>query len=461
MQFTPKQEEELRIALQRIRQGKGSNVDKQNVAYAQRNGWNTANTNANETDRTNIYNSLKGNANHAKFLKMAEKIINKSANIQQPLSAQKTFWRTLQRDTTPFGGVVDPALKNAGFFSDKRFRELSPADQASIRASRENAANAHLRGINDIERQRGIQANDVVRNLSNLINEKRALEQEKQSSRYNELKNKELELRIRKLASDNGYNVDNNGNISRDFSNATVDQIANAIKSIESGGDYNAKGDYDKMGNPQSFGAYQFNKPAGTWNAWSNEYANKVLKKSEVLPMTPENQDAVVKFKINQWLRKGYTPQEIAAKWNSGSFSGRVPNYIQKFSNALSKTGAFEAKKGEHTLWTKSQVRKLAENVSDKTSSELWNNYTDDQLDALQRQVNNNIALSLSKQVKPAFLFQLGIDKEDLQAIISMKLEGTSDDELKTIFTSLGMDPSKVDELNQILNQLATTGQIE
>ena len=128
-----------------------------------------------------------------------------------------------------------------------------------------------------------------------------------------------------------------------DVSNSTVDQIAEAIKQVESGGNYNAKG-----GSGES-GAYQF--MPGTWASWSADYSNQVLHKSGVLPMTPENQDAVAKWKIQTWLSQGLTPQQIAAKWNSGSEIGwenkigvnskgvsyNVPAYVNKVTNALSK----------------------------------------------------------------------------------------------------------------------------
>jgi len=139
-----------------------------------------------------------------------------------------------------------------------------------------------------------------------------------------------------------GLTMDDDGNITRDTSSANATQIANAIKQIESNNNYEAKGASGE------YGAYQF-MPA-TWNSWSSDYANKVLGQStRRLEQTPENQDAVAEFKIQQWLSQGLSPEQIAAKWNSGSEIGwenkigvnkqgvayNVPNYVKKFNQAL------------------------------------------------------------------------------------------------------------------------------
>ena len=142
-----------------------------------------------------------------------------------------------------------------------------------------------------------------------------------------------------------GLTVDDNGNviqIQQDISNATVDDIANAIKTVESNGNYSASGASGE------YGAYQF-MPA-TWASWSKEYAGKVLGQSiGNMEMTQENQDSVAKFKIGQWLSNGLSPQQIAAKWNSGSefdwenkvgtnskgVEYNVPGYVNKVVGVL------------------------------------------------------------------------------------------------------------------------------
>ncbi|HBY54585.1 MAG TPA: hypothetical protein DEH15_19380 [Marinilabiliales bacterium] len=115
-----------------------------------------------------------------------------------------------------------------------------------------------------------------------------------------------------------------------------VKKIAEAIKEVESGGNYQAKG-----GSGES-GAYQF-MPA-TWDAWSKQYLGYVA------PMTQENQDKVAEAKINDLLNQGYSAKEIALIWNGGSTQIKSGTnkygvkydtgaYAEKVLNALNKSG--------------------------------------------------------------------------------------------------------------------------
>jgi hypothetical protein len=110
-----------------------------------------------------------------------------------------------------------------------------------------------------------------------------------------------------------------------------------AIKSIESGGDYNAQGASGE------FGAYQF--MPDTWASWSKEVFG------EPVQPTPENQDRVARAKIQEWVKQGYDPRQVASLWNSGKpdWSGNkgvndqgveydTPAYVQKFEQEFQKT---------------------------------------------------------------------------------------------------------------------------
>lgn len=121
---------------------------------------------------------------------------------------------------------------------------------------------------------------------------------------------------------------------------ATADEIARAIKSVESGGNYEAKGVNGEIG------AYQIMPE--NWSEWSAEYARAIGLGEQTLLPTPKNQDAVAKFKIQQLLNKGFSPSEIASIWNSGSpnpegkigvnkkgIPFNVPLYVERFNNAL------------------------------------------------------------------------------------------------------------------------------
>lgn len=85
-----------------------------------------------------------------------------------------------------------------------------------------------------------------------------------------------------------------------------TETIAEAIKAVESGGNYTAKGASGE------YGAYQF-MPA-TWKDWAGKYLGKADA-----PMTPANQDKVAKARIDDLLKQGYNAYQIALIWNGGS----------------------------------------------------------------------------------------------------------------------------------------------
>lgn len=87
--------------------------------------------------------------------------------------------------------------------------------------------------------------------------------------------------------------------------NGSASSIAEAIKQVESGGNYNAKGGSGEGG------AYQF-MPT-TWKSWAGKYLGNANA-----PMSQENQDKVATARIQDWLNEGKTPAEIALLWNSG-----------------------------------------------------------------------------------------------------------------------------------------------
>lgn len=104
---------------------------------------------------------------------------------------------------------------------------------------------------------------------------------------------------------------------------ANAQQIADAIKQIESGGNYNAQG---KAGES---GAYQYLPE--TWRKISSDYqsANLGVSTRYALPYTSENQDKVTKWKIQDLLDKNFSPKEIALIWNT-SLGGQEKPLIKK-----------------------------------------------------------------------------------------------------------------------------------
>ena len=85
----------------------------------------------------------------------------------------------------------------------------------------------------------------------------------------------------------------------------TAQKLANAIKTVESGGNYNAKGASGESG------AYQF--MPSTWKSWAQQYLGNANA-----PMTKENQDKVAIMRIQDLLDQGYSAQQVALIWNGG-----------------------------------------------------------------------------------------------------------------------------------------------
>lgn len=125
----------------------------------------------------------------------------------------------------------------------------------------------------------------------------------------------------------------------------TSARIMETIRNLESGGDYNAKG---KSG---EFGAYQF--MPDTWANWSKEVFG------EPAQPTPENQDRVARAKIQEWVKQGYEPRQVASLWNSGepNWTGKkgvndqgveydTPAYVEKFQQEFQKTEPGQGQKG-------------------------------------------------------------------------------------------------------------------
>jgi len=309
-----------------------------------------------------LINPLDKWKNQTVFMNTAKDIIRQKQGMNRDITDSKNYWRSLIRQTSPFGGLRDPALETPGMFTDERMRLMSPQDQASVRASRTSTAQAHLQGLGEEQDYRETRTENTMAVLRDLWTEKEKLEQQKIDAAKDEresgllaLQMKKLNFEIANLGRNNGLVMDENGNVVADISNATVDSIAESIKFAEGNNPY----DYH-VANRQELGAYQF--MPDTWNAWSAEYLQsldpnnpKAVNKS--LELTQENQDAVAKFKIQEWLNRGFTPELVAAAWNAGEGSiandkwktmegistitgepYNVPAYVNKFTNHLASS---------------------------------------------------------------------------------------------------------------------------
>lgn len=111
-------------------------------------------------------------------------------------------------------------------------------------------------------------------------------------------------------------------------------KVMKAIRTVESGGKYDAKGDY-QGGTATSTGAYQ-------WHGDNWKTAAKTVLGNENAEMTPANQNKVAYHQIKAYKDQGLQPEEIAARWNgakidpiSGRYTYINPEYGKKFRIAL------------------------------------------------------------------------------------------------------------------------------
>jgi hypothetical protein len=116
-----------------------------------------------------------------------------------------------------------------------------------------------------------------------------------------------------------------------------VTLIMLTLSHVESGGNYYA------VGGSGDAGKYQI--LSDTWKGWCILYFKKQLDTS------PENQDLLVRVVISDWLEKGLTIEQIAAKWNCGTHTGwankkginkfgipfDVPKYVYTFVHRYNK----------------------------------------------------------------------------------------------------------------------------
>lgn len=146
------------------------------------------------------------------------------------------------------------------------------------------------------------------------------------------LNNQEQELKIQQWALDNGLSYEEAKNMMngvKDYSNVSLDDFANALRGQESGGNYNAL-------NQRTGASGAFQILPGNWPKWSQEYADATgLNMS--LPNTPENQDKVAKFKMQQYFDKYGNWEDVASMW----YSGRPLSQVRAEGWADNKQGPY------------------------------------------------------------------------------------------------------------------------
>lgn len=116
-----------------------------------------------------------------------------------------------------------------------------------------------------------------------------------------------------------------------------VVNLAKSIRTVESGGNFQAQG---KSG---EYGGYQFTEP--TWNATAKKHGVNVPLKQA----TPEQQNEVAYKQLKEWKDSGYNVGEIASMWNSGKPDNYLNNHVGINDHGVSYNTPEYAKKVAET----------------------------------------------------------------------------------------------------------------
>lgn len=138
---------------------------------------------------------------------------------------------------------------------------------------------------------------------------------------------------------------------------SSAQQIAAAIAKIETNGGL----DIRAGASGELASKYQYLPE--TWNRYSQEYNKAINGVNEPIAFSNAVEDAVTVWKVQQWLDKGYTGEQIAAMWNGGDGAANdwqtrvgvnkygvaysVPNYVNKFKQAL---GNIQVNSGSNSI---------------------------------------------------------------------------------------------------------------
>jgi hypothetical protein len=463
--------------------------------------------------------SLKSNT---AFLTAAQDIIKRKATIQQPLSEMKAYWRTLQKDMSPFGGMRDEALEMPGVFKDERMRELSPGDQASIRTARDAAASSHLQGIREEEEYRLTREEDILNLMTDLLSEKEQKEEKNKtdlnnlalaaakggadgntikailnSKTYGDgvvkasayLKDK-LSITDQINLKENNYKVDENGNLYKEQERDPITGVpTDPSKLIR---DYNftsyARDDqwgYSVsaiIGNMPSFNSItDLDKYIKSKNSTiANQSPNATSNVASAIWQAAQSRNIPVDI-LTAVLQheSGFATSPVALKnnnpggytWNPsmGEALKGTPRpadeggFYVKFATLTDGMKAIAGNIArryqepstpgiEHKFWTEAAVRSLAQ-VTGKNSTELWNNYTDDQLDELAKSASGDVVKNVVKKIPAAALYRLNITQGQAEEILTVSTMGFTDEEVKEMMGELGMNPSNLDELKKLVEE--------
>lgn len=364
--------------------------------------------------------------NYENLKSAAQKLLEIQTNKNADLTSASSYWNEIKKDWTPFGGARDASATNVGTFTDKDFQLMSPWDQASIRQSRESAAEAHLQGLSQERKSREAIGWTALQNVSDIYGKQQQAIRDARSESDKAIENKSklwIALSV--------WDYKNLGVWISDINIpwVTGKDIVEAIRGNEwARWDYNIKGWSDET--------WVFQYQPSTWNGYSQEYIKAHPEEFKgksiwVLPMTPANQENVTAWKIQTWLDEWRTPAQIFSKWNTWSFTWwenkvwvnsfwvkyNAPAYVEKWLNTLLKNKGITSTLPNN--YTASQLNSLAQDTW-KTVTEL-KAMTTDALNTLANEIANDPYLKTANEKWLDIRTKYWISAKDIADILRLK----------------------------------------
>lgn len=261
----------------------------------------------------------------------------------------------------------------------------------------------------------------------------------------NDLELKRLQQRYDLATSGSGLVFDNSGNIVTDVSGADADAVANAILTVESGGNFNAAGGSGENGR------FQF-MPA-TWNIISQQYA-QANGINQSLRMTPENEDKVARWKIGQLLASGNSPQDVALIWNT-SLGGAEKPFVRKGVNdkGISYDSGAYAQKVMNVLRQNVGSSGSANSEAERIAADIFSGSSNQKLGDISTKNNlrSNVSTALTKLKAQA------LATGDIQGVIRASAGGKDvDATTATSFEKAVSVLNQIEDLKKTIEKEAT-----
>ena len=399
--------------------------------------------------RTSAAGTLGDHKSSQGFLGLVKEAIQRKQGFNKDIQGARDYWRTQQADPMTF--------------TDERLQLLSPAEQQSLRERRYATAGAHLAGLSEEETYRGGRLEDVLGSVTAAQEAAAGAETDAQIA-----ENRRLDMLSKRAnlgydptitevygsyVGDGGQRVgikqggtaawrnNNPGNIKYSYGNGNISGFAQSL--IDAGIDI-------QEGSPATDG--------GSFIAFPSE----------------EIGDSSLKQLLTSGAYTGLSVDEAMKKWSGGGYGAEVmtrPMSVtvgelsdEQLDDLISgmkkregwKEGTLLEAQDEdkHVTWSESAVRSLAEK-SGKSSTELWDNYTDAELDALAQESGTSFIEETVDKLNTRELLAIGLtDKDVVKDLLTLKYEaGASNSEIEALMAELGIKTETSDGLN-VLEEL-------